>query len=156
MADTSTDAVVTPVGGGEPEMAIARDLAKRAVWALPVALLVAFLIWRVEGVASTALGIAVVVVNFLVAAFANSRAARISVALLGAVAMFGFLLRLGLVFLVFFLVKDAAWFAVTPFGLTVVVTHLGLLFWEMKYVSASLAFPALKPTASPSLAPKES
>ena len=26
------------------------------------------------------------------------------------------------------------------------VTHLGLLFWELRYVSASLAFPGLKPT----------
>lgn len=156
MVDSPTDAAVTPVGGGEPEMEIARDIAKRAVWALPAALLVAFLIWRWEGVASTAFAIALVVANFLLAAFTNSRAARISVALLGAVAMFGFLLRLALIFLAFFLVKDAAWFAVTPFGVTVVVTHLGLLFWEMKYVSASLAFPALKPTASPSLAPKES
>jgi hypothetical protein len=28
---------------------------------------------------------------------------------------------------------------------TLLVTHLGLLFWELRYVSASLAFPALKP-----------
>ena len=32
-----------------------------------------------------------------------------------------------------------------PLGITIIVTHLGLLFWEMKYISASLAFPALKP-----------
>jgi riboflavin transporter FmnP len=147
---------IGPVAGGEPELAIARDIAKRAVWALPAVLAVAWLVWRLDGVASTAIAVAVVVANFLLAAYANSRAARISAALLGAVAMFGFLLRLGLVFIVFFLVKDAPWFEVTPFGLTVVVTHLGLLFWEMKYVSASLAFPGLKPTASPSLARKES
>ena len=29
----------------------------------------------------------------------------------------------------------------------ILVTHLGLLFWELRYVSASLAFPGLKPTA---------
>jgi hypothetical protein len=32
-----------------------------------------------------------------------------------------------------------------PLGITIIVTHLGLLFWEMKFVSASLAFPGLKP-----------
>lgn len=143
-----------PVPGGEPELAIARDLARRAVWALPAALVVAGLIWRLPGVASTALAIAVVVANFLLAAYANSRAARVSAALLGAVAMVGFLIRLAVVFGVFFLMKDASWFAVVPFGLTVIVTHLGLLFWEMPHVSASLAFPGLKPT-SPSLAHKE-
>lgn len=150
-----TDTSFMPVGGGEPELEIARDLAKRALWVLPAALLVSFLIWRVDGVLSTAFAMAIVVVNFLAAAYANSRAARISPAVLGAVAMFGFLIRLGLVFIAFFLVKDAPWFEVVPFGLTVVVTHLGLLFWEMKYVSASLAFPGLTPTASPSLAHKE-
>ena len=35
----------------------------------------------------------------------------------------------------------------TALGITVLVTHLGLLFWELRYVSASLAFPGLKPTA---------
>src|SRR5439155_235035 len=28
----------------------------------------------------------------------------------------------------------------------IIVTHLGLLIWETRYVSASLAFPGLKPT----------
>ena len=142
------DATFAPVAGGEPELAIARDIAKRAVWALPAALLVSFLLWQVNGVASTGYAIAIVVFNFLFAAFANSRAARINAALLGAVAMFGFLFRLAVVFAGFFLAKDASWFEVTPFGLTVVVAHLGLLFWEMSYVSASLAFPGLKPAAT--------
>jgi putative NIF3 family GTP cyclohydrolase 1 type 2 len=43
-------------------------------------------------------------------------------------------------------VRDAGWFAAVPLGLTLIVTHLGLLFWELKYVSASLAFPGLKPS----------
>jgi len=32
-----------------------------------------------------------------------------------------------------------------PLGLTLVATHLGLLIWEARYVSLSLAFPGLKP-----------
>jgi hypothetical protein len=31
-------------------------------------------------------------------------------------------------------------------GVCVLVTHLGLLFWELRYVSMSLAFPGLRPT----------
>jgi len=42
-------------------------------------------------------------------------------------------------------VKDAAWVELWPLGLTLIVTHLGLLLWETRYVSASLAFPGLKP-----------
>jgi len=30
-------------------------------------------------------------------------------------------------------------------GITLIVAHLGLLFWEMRYVSLSLAHPGLKP-----------
>jgi hypothetical protein len=29
--------------------------------------------------------------------------------------------------------------------MTIVITHVGLLFWEMRYISLSLAFPGLKP-----------
>ncbi len=39
----------------------------------------------------------------------------------------------------------AALLALVPLGLTIIVSHLGLLFWEMRFVSASLAFPGLKP-----------
>jgi hypothetical protein len=31
-------------------------------------------------------------------------------------------------------------------GIAVVATHVGLLIWEARYLSVSLAFPALKPT----------
>jgi hypothetical protein len=129
-------------------MAIARDMAKRGLWVAPPALLVSFLIWGTGGAISTAYAMAIVVINFLLAAFMVARAAKISDALLGAVAMFGFLIRLAVVFLAFFLARNAEWMKVVPFGITIVVTHLGLLFWEMKYVSANLAFPGLKPTSS--------
>ena len=49
---------------------------------------------------------------------------------------------------VLFAVRNAAWVDLLALGLTLVVTHLGLLFWETRYVSASLAFPGLKPTAA--------
>ena len=32
-----------------------------------------------------------------------------------------------------------------PLAVTILVTHLGLLFWETRYVSPSLAYPGLKP-----------
>jgi hypothetical protein len=44
------------------------------------------------------------------------------------------------------LVKDASWISLPALGSTIIVTHLGLLFWEMKYVALSLAYPGLKPT----------
>jgi len=86
-----------------------------------------------------------VVVNLLLAALALSWAARRSLTLLMAVALGGFAVRMGLVTVVMLLVKDEAWIDLVALGVTVLVTHLGLLFWELHYVSASLAFPALKP-----------
>ena len=59
--------------------------------------------------------------------------------------LFGYLLRLGLIMLAVLLVKDAGWISLPALGATIIVTHLGLLFWELRYVSASLAYPGLKP-----------
>ena len=42
-------------------------------------------------------------------------------------------------------VRNQPWIDLVALGVTVLVTHLGLLFWELRYVSASLAYPALKP-----------
>ena len=86
-------------------------------------------------------------VNLLLAAVALSWAAQRSLNLIMGVALGGFAVRMGLVTLVLFLVRDAAWIDMVALGITILVTHLGLLFWELKYVSASLAYPALKPTA---------
>jgi hypothetical protein len=70
------------------------------------------------------------------------------------VALFGYLIRLGLIFLAVFLVRDASWISLIALGLTIIVTHLGLLIWELRYVSASLAYPGLKPNpANPAHAP---
>jgi hypothetical protein len=61
------------------------------------------------------------------------------------VALFGFLFRLGLLAAAVLVVKDQWWVELVPLGLTLVVTHLGLLIWEARHVSASLAFPGLRP-----------
>ena len=55
--------------------------------------------------------------------------------------LFGYLIRLGLIFLAVWLVKDAGWISLPALGATIIVTHLGLLVWELKYVAISLAYP---------------
>ena len=67
---------------------------------------------------------------------------------MGGAALFGYLLRLGLIFLAVMLVKDASWIDVVPLGLVLIATHLGLLFWELRFVSGSMAYPGLKPRQS--------
>lgn len=135
------------VEGPAPEQLIARDIVKRAAIVGPILIVVSGLVWGLHGALSTAYGLAIVVANFLLAAAMLAWAARISTGFVMATALFGYLIRLTLIFLAIFLVRKASWVELVPLGVTIVVTHLGLLFWEMKHVSLSLAFPALKPEA---------
>lgn len=77
-------------------------------------------------------------------------AARISLGLLMGVSLFGFLLRLAAISGAVLAVRHQAWVEAVPLAVTLVVSHLGLLFWETRYVSASLAFPGLKPASQES------
>jgi hypothetical protein len=131
----------------EVERELAFDMLKRGVWFAPAILVLATIVWGTEGASSAAVAIALVVVNLLLAAFALSWAAKVSLTAIMAVSLGGFAVRMGLVTAVLFAVRDAIWIHMTALGITVLVTHLGLLFWELRYVSASLAFPGLKPTA---------
>ncbi|MDZ7679008.1 MAG: ATP synthase subunit I [Acidimicrobiales bacterium] len=128
-----------------PEADVAIDLVKRSVWLAPTLVAVSGLIWGLDGAASAGVGVALVVVNFLASAAMLTWAGRISVAFVLGVAMFGYLFRLGLITVAVLAIKDLAWVELVPLGLTLIITHLGLLLWETKYVSASLAFPGLKP-----------
>jgi hypothetical protein len=128
-----------------PELAIARDLVRRGLPAAPVVILVCGLIWGVDGAVSAAYGVLLVLVNFVIAASLLAWAARISLTMVMIASLGGFILRMGLVVAAVLLVKDTAWVSLPALCLTILVTHLGLLIWETRYVSASLAFPALKP-----------
>jgi hypothetical protein len=139
------EAFVTRFEGKGPEGEIVKDMARRALYATPVLVLVFGLIWGVDGALSTLFAIGLVLVNFALSAAILSWSARISLGLLMGAALFGFLVRMGLILAAVLLVRNQPWVAMVPLALTIVITHLGLLFWEMRYVSASLAFPGLKP-----------
>jgi len=134
--------------GPSPAVEVAKDLARRGVMIGPVAVMVGAVFWGTDGALSVAYGLALVVANFLLAAALLGYAGRISLAMMGAAALFGFLIRLGLITVAVLLVRDASWVELVPLGLTIIITHLGLLFWELRFVSASLAFPGLKPDRS--------
>jgi len=91
---------------------------------------------------------AVIMANLVLAAYFLSWAARISLALVPSVALGGYGVRLALVFLAVWLIIDSAWVRMVPLGITLIATHLGLLVWELRHVSASYAHPGLKPKSS--------
>ena len=141
--------MTSPVLLAEPipavEAQVAADMARRALPALPVLVLVAGLVWGVDGALSAAFAVVLVLVNLGLSAALLSRAARISLPLLMIAALGGFILRLALLTAAVLAVKDQAWVDLVPLGMTLVVTHVGMLVWEVRHVSASLAYPGLKP-----------
>ena len=127
------------------ERELVGDMLRRGLPFAPAVLVLAGLITGWSGVASAGYGMAIVAVNLVLSAISLAWAARTSPAALMAAALGGFLVRMGLVTVAILLVKDASWVSLVTLGVTVLLSQLGLLFWETRYVSASLAFPGLKP-----------
>ena len=134
------------------ERRIATDLARHGLMVAPVIVLVAGLFRGVDGAASAALALAVLVLNFFAAAISLEWGARRGGNALFAVALGGFLFRMVSILVMLLLAQALfGWADVVVLGVTLFVTHLGLLFWELRSVSFSLAAPGLRrdrPTTS--------
>lgn len=145
MTDATAAPFTTRLEGPAPEVSVSRDIVRRGLIVAPALIAVCAVIWGVDGAWSSAYAIAIVLVNFALAAAFIAVTARISLTLMMAAILFGYLVRLGLIFLAVYLVREAGWISLPALGTTIIVTHLGLLVWEMKYVAISLAHPGLKP-----------
>lgn len=142
---TERSPLAMAAAGEAPEVSVSRDMVRRGLWLTPFFVVVSGVIWGLDGALSALFALALVFANFLLAAGLIAVSAPISLGLMMGVSLFGYLVRLGLISLAVFLVRDASWVSVPALGVTIIVSHLGLLFWEMKYVAASLAFPGLRP-----------
>ena len=145
MSSETTPAMVTQLDGEPVEIQVTTDMVKRGLLVAPILIAICAVIWGANGAWSAAYAIALVLVNFLLSAFLISYTAKISLGLMMGATLFGYLIRLGLIMLAVLLVKDASWISLPALGATIIVTHLGLLLWELKYVAISLAHPGLKP-----------
>ncbi|MDR9449758.1 MAG: ATP synthase subunit I [Acidimicrobiia bacterium] len=112
------------------EATIAKHTAQRAVFLGPVILAVFWATRGIDGLMAAAIGLTIVVGNFLLAGGLLSVAARISLSLYHAAALFGFILRLGLIALAVLIISRLVELDRLAFGVTVVVAYLGLLTWE--------------------------
>jgi hypothetical protein len=138
-------AIVTQLDGEPVEIKVSADMVKRGLFAAPVLIAICAVIWGADGARSAAFAIVLVLLNFLLSAVLISSTAKISLGLMMGATLFGYLIRLGLIMLAVLLVKDAGWISLPALGATIIVTHLGLLLWELKYVAITLAHPGLKP-----------
>ena len=142
---TSSSPLAMAAQGQAPEVSISKDLVKRGLMIAPVVCGIGAIAGSSDGALSSLFALGLILLNFSIAAWLISVTARISLGVMMGAILFGYLLRLGLITIAVLLVKDYSWVSIPVLGGTIIVTHLGLLFWEMKYVAASLAFPGLKP-----------
>lgn len=127
------------------EREVALDIVRRGLMVSPLIVLVAGLIRGWDGAASAAIALGIVLVNFLAAAAIMTRAAKSGPTAIGAAALGGYIVRLAVILIALVLLRHQPFIDLKTLGITIVLFHLGLLVWEMKYVSLTLAAPGLKP-----------
>jgi len=126
----------------EPKAEPEREMVRRVAPYGPPAILLALLIggfaagWNVGW--SAAIGVAIVMANFVVNGLSLARAARISLTALSAVAMGGFVARLGVIVAIMFLLDQFAFFSPLAFGLAVLPATILLLGFEMKLMAGGV------------------
>lgn len=112
------------------ESVMARHTVARAIYVAPVLILIFALTGGWRGAWSAALGVSVVVANFLLAGALLSISARISLQAYHAAALFGFFLRLLLFVGAVYVISETVEVDRLAFGITAVVSYLALLVLE--------------------------
>ena len=129
------------------ERQLARHLAARAALIAPVVVAVAWLVRGGDGALGAAIGVAVVALNFLAAAALASYAAPLGPGAIASAAMGGYVLRLGIVFVVLLALRDVDAVDMASLVITIAFAHLALLAVEVRSVRLSLAEPGLRSTS---------
>jgi len=126
----SSDTQLPPV-----ESILARHTVSRSIYVAPVLIAVFSVTGGWDGAWSAALGVGLVVANFLLAGAMLSISAKISLAVYHAAALFGFFLRLGLMVLTVLLIAQFLPIDRIAFGISAALAYLVLLSWEAVAVS---------------------
>jgi len=120
-----------PVPDDRPiEAIIGTNTAKRGIFVAPVLALVFGLLQGWQGAVASLVGVAIVLANFLLGGYIMSKAARVSMNMYHAAALFGFLIRLGLITASMLIIANVTNLDRTAMGISVVVSYLVLLSWE--------------------------
>lgn len=128
-----------------PELRVAADMARKAVLVAAVLVTASGIVWGIDGALSSAYSVVLVVLNFVAAAALINLGGSRGDAWLMAAVLGGYMLRLGVITVAILVVKDMSWVERAPLFATLLITHVGLLIWETRSVSLSLAYPGLKP-----------
>jgi hypothetical protein len=128
-----------------PQREIVMDMARRGLLVSPVLLAAGFLGWGVNGALSVAFALGVVLLNFAASASVVRKSTELSPSFIMMFVLGGFAVRMLFVLGAITVAGHFTWAEKVPLGITIVLTHLGLLAWETRHVSNSLAYPGLKP-----------
>jgi hypothetical protein len=117
------------------ESVLAREMVLRAVYLGPAVVIAFWILRGWVGAWSAAIGVVVVVLNFLLAGAMLSISARISLQAYHAAALIGFFLRLGLLVGAMYLIVAVVEVDRLAFGIAAVVSYLTLLVLEAIAIS---------------------
>lgn len=138
---------LSPKGkGANPQAEIVLDMARRGLMISPVLVAAGAIGWGTKGALSVLLALALVLVNFAASAAVVRKINDLPPSFVMMFVLGGFLVRMVFVVGVMVLAGHVSWVSKVPLGLAIVATHLGLLVWETRHLSMSLAYPGLKPS----------
>ncbi len=142
-----TSPAVDPDHHTEPdhESEIARDLARRALIAAPIVLLVAGVWQGWAGAFGAALGLVVVAANFLVLARLMATGAKAGAQATAFAAMLSYAVMIIVITLMAVVLRGISQVDVASFVVTIAVVHLALLFLELPKLGLTPGAPGLKP-----------
>lgn len=112
------------------EAIVSRNMVKRAVWVAPILMVIFGAMNGVAAAVAAGIGVAIVVVNFLLGGWILATAASVSLSLYHAAALFGFFIRLGLIALAMLLVAGVTEIDRLAMGVSAIVSYLTLLSLE--------------------------
>ncbi len=133
----ASDERVDPAAMAQPspekrpiEAIIGKNIAKRALWVAPILIVVFGVVSGWVGAVSAAVGVAIVVINFVLGGYILATAAGVSLSLYHAAALFGFFIRLGLITVSMVLIANVTDIDRVAMGVSAVVSYLVLLSLE--------------------------
>ena len=121
-----------------PERQMVRRALVPGLLAAPIAFALGYAFGGIGAAWSAAIGILVVLANFVAHGLSLSWASQISIGTVHAVSLGGVILRLGIIIGLMFALNTLAWFSPLAFGLAVVPSTLALLAYEAKLVAGGL------------------
>ena len=129
--DFDPDVMAKPSSETRPvEAIIGKNIVKRAWWVAPILIVLFGVLNGWMGALSAAIGVAIVVVNFVLGGYLLSSAARVSLGLYHAAALVGFFIRLGLITLTMIVIVNVVEVDRVALGVSAVVSYLVLLSLE--------------------------